>query len=274
MIWVDTGSGSRPFFCDVGLDARVDIGEGADRTRNRAGRGLLACGDEALAVARELGVMPGELQPERRRLGMHAVAAGDHRRQLVLEGSLFEHRQHRIEVGAQQVGGLSQLHREASVEDVARRHTLVYEARLGANMLGEVGQKRDRLVMHLALDVEDARDVKGAALAHRLCSALRNDAELFLRLAGKGLDVELDAEIVIRLPDLGHLQAAVPRDHDRLTLSGETDAARQRGNAAPRRRKTLAERAGFENLKICTGARPKGDRVTARAVSPGTEIPR
>src|SRR5947207_1362907 len=47
----------------MGFDAWIDIREGADRARNLAGRDLLARRDEALAVARELGVMPGELQP-------------------------------------------------------------------------------------------------------------------------------------------------------------------------------------------------------------------
>ena len=75
MIWVETGSGSRPSFRDMGFDPRVDIGEGADRAGNLAGRDLLAGRDEALAVAGELGIMPGELQAESARLGVHAVAA-------------------------------------------------------------------------------------------------------------------------------------------------------------------------------------------------------
>ena len=142
MIWVETGSGSRPsFFATCASTARVDIGEGADRAGNLAGRDFLARGDEAVAVAGELGVMPGELQPEGRRLGMDAVAARDHRRVFVLEGAPLQRRQHRVEVGEQEVGGLGQLHRKAGVEHVARRHPLVHEARLGPDMLGEVGQE-------------------------------------------------------------------------------------------------------------------------------------
>ena len=94
------------------------------------------------------------------------------------------------------------------------------KARLGTDVLGEVGKKRDRLVMDLALDVADAPDIEGAALAHRLCCALGDDAELFLRLAGIDLDVELDAEIILWLPHLGHLQAAVAWDHAEAASSG------------------------------------------------------
>src|SRR2546423_5781138 len=80
-------------------------------------------------------------------------------------------------------------------------------------MLGDVGQERDRLVMHLALDLADELDLEFAALAQRLRRPCGYDAQLFLRLAGIGLDVELDAEIILRLPDRRHLRPAVARDH-------------------------------------------------------------
>src|SRR5256885_8780557 len=48
---------------------------------------------------------------------------------------------------SQDVGRLRQLHGEASVKHVARRHALMHKPRLGADMLGDVRQKRDRLVM-------------------------------------------------------------------------------------------------------------------------------
>ena len=87
------------------------------------------------------------------------------------------------------------------------------KARLGADMLGEVGEERDRLVMRLALDLGDARDLEGALVAHRARRALRDHAERRLGLAGIGLDVELDAESVLGLPDRRHLRPAVARDH-------------------------------------------------------------
>ena len=76
MIWVETGSGvEAELLGDIFFDPRVDVGEGADRAGDLAGGDLLARGDEALAVAGEFGVVPGELEPERRRLGVDAVAA-------------------------------------------------------------------------------------------------------------------------------------------------------------------------------------------------------
>ena len=47
------------------------------------------------------------------------------------------------------------------------------EARLGPDMLGEVGEEGDDVVLGLALDLVDARDLELAALAHRLGRAVR-----------------------------------------------------------------------------------------------------
>ena len=50
---VETGSGVEPHrLGDVLFDARIDLGEGADRARDGAGRDLLARGDQA-PLARE-----------------------------------------------------------------------------------------------------------------------------------------------------------------------------------------------------------------------------
>ena len=49
MTCVETGSGVEPHLLgDVGLDARVDVGEGADGAGDRAGRDLLARRDQPL----------------------------------------------------------------------------------------------------------------------------------------------------------------------------------------------------------------------------------
>ena len=105
MTCVETGSGVRPSACgDVGFDARIDVGEGADGTRDRAGRDLRAGVLHPLPGARELGVGLCQLQAEGDRLGMDAVAAADGRCHLVLEGARLERRQQPVEVGEQEVG--------------------------------------------------------------------------------------------------------------------------------------------------------------------------
>ena len=160
---------------------------------------------EALAVARELGPVPGELQPEGRRLGVDAVAAPDGRRVFVLDRAPLQRIEQLVEIVEQDVGSLLELHREAGIEHVARRHPLVHKARIGADMLGDIGQEGDHVVPCLALDLVDPRDLERAPSRAPPRRALRDDAELCLRLARIGLDVEPDAEPVLGLPDRRHV---------------------------------------------------------------------
>ena len=110
--------------------------------------------------ALELGVGLGELEAEGGGLGVDAVRAADGRRQLVLEGAALERGEQRVDIGEQEVGGARELHGEAGVEHVRRGHALVHEARLRADDLGEMRQEGDDVVLHLALDRVDARDVE------------------------------------------------------------------------------------------------------------------
>ena len=112
----------------MGLDARIDIGKGADGAGDGAGRNLGARRHEASAIAREGGVVAGELDAERRGLGVDAVAAADRRRVLVLPGALAERRHQPVDIGNQEIGCLAELDGEAGVEHVGRGHALVHEA--------------------------------------------------------------------------------------------------------------------------------------------------
>ena len=88
-------------------------------------------------------------------------------RQLVLEGAALQGREDGVDVGQQNVGGAAELHGEAGIEHVGRGHALMDKARLRADVLGEVGQKGDDVVLRLALDLVDARDLEGSPLPHR-----------------------------------------------------------------------------------------------------------
>ncbi len=94
---------------------------------------------------------------------MDAVAAADRRRHLVLEGALLQRRQHALDIGDQDIGGLHELDRQARVQHIRRCHALVHEPRLRPDMLGEVGQEGDDVVLGLALDLVDAVDLELAA---------------------------------------------------------------------------------------------------------------
>ena len=92
----------------------------------------------------------------------------------------------------------------------------MHEARLRPDDLGEMGQEGDHVVLDLALDLVDARDVEGRVLAlgpDRLRRFLRDDAELGHGVGGMRLDLEPDAIARLRLPDRGDLGAGVAGDH-------------------------------------------------------------
>ena len=110
-------------------------------------------------------------------------------------------------------GGLGKLHGKTGVEHVRRRHALVDEARIGADMLGQVGEEGDDVVLGLGLDLVDPRHLEGAPVAHRLGRLLWNHAQLGQGVASVGLDLQPDAELVLGLPDGGHFGAAVTWDH-------------------------------------------------------------
>ena len=213
---------------DVFLDVRIDVGEGADGAGDGAGRDLALRLDQAQLGALELGIGLGELQPEGRRLGVDAVRAADRRRRLVLEGAAADRGEKPVEVGEQQVRRPHQLDGKAGVEHVGRGHALVHEARLGADELGQVSEEGDDVVLHLALDLVDARGVEDglrAFLPDRRGGLARHHAELRQRRRRVRLDLEPDAEARLGRPDRHHLGTAVAGDHRLVVPLGMSTAS-------------------------------------------------
>src|SRR5215831_1000496 len=87
-----------------------------------------------------------------------------------------------------------------------------------ADMLRQIGEEGDDVVLHLALDGVDAIDLEPALLPDRLGRGLRNESERGHGIAGMRLDLEPDAEPVLRLPDRRHLRPAVAGNHRDLLL--------------------------------------------------------
>ena len=139
---------------------------------------------------------------------MDAVRAADGRRELVLERAALERGQQRVDIGDQEIGGAHELHVEAGVEHVRGGHALVHEARFRPDDLGQMGEEGDDVVLDLALDLVDARDVELRVLAlvpDFLRRRLRDHAELGHGVGGMRLDLEPDAKARLRRPDRRHL---------------------------------------------------------------------
>src|SRR5690606_18626032 len=199
-------------------DGRIDAGERADRAGDGAGGDLGPRRLEASPVALELDIVAEKLEAEGGRLGMDAVATADTRRRLVLEGTPFQHRKQPVDIVEQDVGRTCELNGQTCVQHVGRRHTLVNEARLRSDMLGEIREEGDHVVLGLALDLVDPLDLEAPALPDRFGRIGGDYSQLRLCIASVRLNLEPDPELRLRLPDLGHLGAAVTRYHLDLPL--------------------------------------------------------
>ncbi len=147
---------------------------------------------------------------------MDAVAAADGDGVLEFEGAPLERGQEQVDIGDQQVGGAGKLHGQARIEHIRRRHALVHEARFGAHDLGQMGEERDHVVLHFALDRVDARHIECGATALFPDGArglFRDHAQFGQRVGGMGLDLEPDAEFRFRRPDRRHFGPGVALDH-------------------------------------------------------------
>ncbi len=160
----DGFGGETEFRRDVRLDARIDIGKGADRARDCAGRDIVARGEQACLVAGEFGMRLRQLESEGDGFGVDAVAAADRRGIFMFLGAAFDRGEQRIDIAEQDVGGARELDCEAGVENVRAGHPLMHEARpvfarMRADLIGYPGEESDNVVPGDRLDRVDRRDV-------------------------------------------------------------------------------------------------------------------
>ena len=124
-----------------------------------------------------------------------------------------------VEVAEQQVGGRGQLQGERGVEQIRGGHAEVQIARLGADHLLDVSEERDHVVAGFGLDRLDPlridqRRARGARPRRAPSRDLaRHLADLRHRLQRAQLDLEPQAQAMLRRPDRGHLGAGVARNH-------------------------------------------------------------
>ena len=134
----------------------------------------------------------------------------------MLEGAALQHRQQRVEIVDQDVGGAGELHGKAGVEHVRAGHALMQEARFRPDMLGDMVRKAITSCCHLGLDRVDPGDVESRPCApDRLGRFLWDDAKLRHRVERMRLDLEPDAEVGLRLPDAVISGPGIARDHGR-----------------------------------------------------------
>ena len=201
------------FFGDTCLDSRINIGKCADCARNGAGCNSRARRNQARAVTVKFGIGLGHFEAECCRLCVNGVTAPDAGRHFVLHCTVFQCPQQGVNVGEQNIGGAGQLHIEAGVQHVRGGHALMHKTRFRPNMFGKRGQKCDDIMFNLALNFINARDIKGAALAHGLGSFRRYNAKLHHGIHGMRFDIEPDRKAAFGFPQCCHFGAGITRNH-------------------------------------------------------------
>ena len=173
------------------LDLGVGGGVGADGARELADAQALDRAAEPLAVAVERERPTGELEPERRRLGVDAVGAPHADRLAVLLRPRDDGAEGAVDPLEHERPGVLDGERERRVEHVRRRQPVVEEAALLAQSLGDGVDEGGDVVVRLALDLGDRSGVGTTARSRIAATRLAWDgANLGPALEGSQLDVE------------------------------------------------------------------------------------
>ena len=144
---------------------------------------------------------------------MDAVRAPDHRRVFELQGALLQDLAQALLPGQQQLRSLAHLQRLGGVHDVVRGEAVVQVAALSPNVLRHIGGEGNHVVLHLALDLEDALDFEARLAPDGPRGALRDQAGFRFNLRGSDFHFQPFLEFVLIGPDAAHLRASVSRNH-------------------------------------------------------------
>ena len=232
------------------LDLRVGRRVRADGAGELADAQSLERALDAGAVAVELERPAGQLQAERRRLGVHAVRAPDRERVAVLLGSRDDRGERACRCPARiRRAGLLDLERERGVEHVRRGQPVVEPAALLAEPLRDGVDERGDVVLRARLDLGDAlrrrrrRTARGSPRRRRAGTT----PDLRPRVERGELDLEPPRELALAptrpRPWPGGSSARSP---------GQTSAAPGRTHETPRMR--AASTAAFFALSTPTAA--------------------
>ncbi len=199
---------------DVLLDSRIDVRVGAHRSGELAHGDRAPGADQSLTVAPHLQCPEGELEAERRRLGVDPVGAPDHRRVAELPSPNGDRRLQLRGSVEDQVAGLHQRHGEGGVDDVARRKAVVDppSCRRPDALLHDVDEGRD-VVVGDRLALVHGLGVEARPIADRGRVLPGDDAEIGPRLAGEHLHLEPGAEAMVVGEERRHLGQRVAGDH-------------------------------------------------------------
>jgi hypothetical protein len=191
---------------DLGVDCRVVPDRARELPDLHGGEGAR----NPFAVALELERPDGQLEPERRRLRMHAVSAADRQREPVLHGAPGNRCERALDAIEDQLAGRADLERERRVDDVRRRQPVMEPAPGRPELTRDGVDERNHVVVRLPLDLRDALRCRSDRVQADFLSGLRGyDPNLRPAVERRELDLEPALELALVRPDTGHLRSRV-----------------------------------------------------------------
>ena len=261
-IWVEVGAGSSPMpLAREPLELGVGCGVGTDGARELADAHPLERARDPLPGARQFEGPAGELEPERRRLGVHAVRAADLQRLAVLLRPCRNGGEGAVEPGEDEHAGLLDLQRERGVDDVGGGEAVVEPAALLAELLGDGVDEGGRVVVERRLELGHALRARRSRLGDARGCLCRHDSQLGPGRRRCELDLEPGRELPLVRPDPGHGRAGVTGDH---VL--QSRAPTRRSSRLGFRRSGCGSRARRRSAR-CRRRPPRRERPAASARS-------
>ena len=209
----ESGGNEAELAADHLFHARVQVGVGADGSREGADADAFAGLLEPFDGAAKFVIHERHLEAEGDRLGVDAVGAPDHRGELVFVRFLGDGGAERFEVFQEHPARFVHLDGERGVEDIRRGHPLVNPARGGPDVAGDVLQERDDVVIGAQFDFLDFGQFEAGFLADNGGVLFGDHADLGLRFASENLDFQPDFVFVLLVPEGAHLWKGITVDH-------------------------------------------------------------
>ena len=216
---------------------------------------------------------PGELQPERRRLRVHAVRAAHLQGRAVLLRPRDDDGERAVEPSRTSAPASRICKRERGVDDVGGRQPVVEPAALLAELLRDRVDERRRVVVEGRLELRDAlRSGRPCRLAIARAASAGTTPSSAQAAVRRELDVEPGPQLALVRPDPGHGRAGIAGDHrvQSRALPGQRfrrRSASRSGGSAPRepRRSERCRRRRRRQALPAASARSQAARRARRA---------
>src|SRR5579884_2055351 len=237
----------------------VEVGAGSSPSRSHAIRSSSGSVAAYVPPAHELERPAGELEPERRRLGVDAVRASHLERLALLLRAGGDDGEGAVDSLEDQRSRLPDLERERGVDDVGGGEAVVEPAAFLAEPLRDGVDERRGVVVERRFELRHALGRRRRrALRERGGRVRRDDAQLRPRGRRGELDLEPRGELALVRPDPGHGRTGVARDHrsqsraprGRRSTASETPDGVTCGFPKARYSAAILSRESYRNLAL------------------------